>query len=1073
MMRSRQRPRHQRLAGAFLGMLAGLATLGAGSAAAAPRLSWTALSPFDLGHVPSAVSCASEALCVAVDHEGDALTTADPTAASPSWSGLHISASALNAVSCAPEGLCVGVDATGDAFVRPAGSSSWLSRVVDSANSLTGVSCPQAGLCVAVDAAGRVLATTSPASGPWPGASVDAEHPALKGVSCASPALCVAVDASGDVLTSSNPTGGSSAWLLHKITSEELVGVSCSPAGVCVAVDAGGDTFATANAAGGSWFSTAIDAERFDAVSCASSGLCVAVDARGEALASDEPAAAVPAWAATRPSSEPLAGVSCLPGGGCLAVSSGGRSLLARVPAPFTVTLGPTQVAAAGAGAAGTVNPEDATLGSCRFEYGTSAAYGQSVPCALLPTATGGNQSVSAQLEGLSPNTTYHYRVVASSPSGSTQGSDLAFTTALSSSVPVAQPHPSITGTPAIGQRLSCHANTSPSGVAAQLSYAWVLDLIPIPGASGSTYQLRGRDGGHHLQCQVTALDGGGSATAKSAFVTIPMGGVPVSVGETLLGRAHGSGYRVTLPVTCSAQAPEGCRLSLRLTVVETLQGKRVIALGARLPRAARASLRHLTVTLARANTAVPRGAQRSITLTLTDAAKRILSARRHFEAALQVSGTVIGVIEGQLGSQTVALKAPPTSAPKTVRHAGRKAASRARGAGTRAGSAAAQRLLAATPYMGWDTYFAFGGNVTEAKVLRQASELISLGLERHGYRYVWLDVGWWHGTRDADGEISVSPSQWPHGLAWLTRTLHTAGFLVGLYTDAGAHGCGGAGEGSYGHYQQDANTFASWGFDAVKVDFCGGSEEGLDPAAAYTAFHQAIANNSRRRPMLLSICDFLQPEQQGEGLPALVGSAFTSFTFGPAVGNSWRTDTDVGLPGKVTFGGVLRNMDADAANPQAAGPGHWNDPDYLAPGQGMSSAQFRTQLSMWAILAAPLMVSADLTKISQASVSYLENQELLAIDQDPAGIQGTLVSSTGNGEVWVKPLADGSRAVALLNRGTSPMRIATTASSVGLSGASGYTWRDVSSQHNLASGTAVSVTVPGDGTVLLRIAGR
>jgi alpha-galactosidase len=308
--------------------------------------------------------------------------------------------------------------------------------------------------------------------------------------------------------------------------------------------------------------------------------------------------------------------------------------------------------------------------------------------------------------------------------------------------------------------------------------------------------------------------------------------------------------------------------------------------------------------------------------------------------------------------------------------------------------------------------------------------------------------------------------------MAWLTATLHAAGFRVGLYTDAGPDGCGGGGQGSYGHYQQDVNTFAAWGFDAVKVDFCGGSEHGLDPAQAYTAFHEAIVHNSPGRPMLLSICDFLQPEQAGEGLPSLVQSAFTSFSFGPGVGNSWRTDTDVGLPGNVPFNDVLRNMDADAADPQAAGPGHWNDPDYLAPDQGMSTTQFRSQLSMWAILAAPLMVSYDLTKLDSKSLSYLQNEEVIAVDQDPAGIQGSLVSSNGNGEVWVKPLADGSRAVALLNRGSSPMSISTTAADVGMSGFPSYTWRDLWTHGTLARGRSVSTTVPADGTVLLRIIG-
>jgi alpha-galactosidase len=386
---------------------------------------------------------------------------------------------------------------------------------------------------------------------------------------------------------------------------------------------------------------------------------------------------------------------------------------------------------------------------------------------------------------------------------------------------------------------------------------------------------------------------------------------------------------------------------------------------------------------------------------------------------------------------------------------------------------APAASVLAATPYMGWDTYFAFGGDYSEATVLRQASELISLGLQRRGYRYVWLDVGWWHGTRNANGEITVNPAQWPHGLAWLTRTLHAAGLLVGIYTDAGPNGCGGAGQGSYGHYQQDVNTFAAWGFDAVKVDFCGGAEYDLNPASAYSAFHAAIAANASHRPMLLSICDYLQPEQYGEGRPALDESAFSSYSFGPSIGNSWRTDTDVGFPGNVPFADVLRNMDADAAAPQAAGPGHWNDPDYLAPDQGMSAAQFRTQLSMWSMLAAPLMISDNLTKISQASLAAVQNSEVIAIDQDPGGVQGRLSSSSGNGQVWVKPLLDGSRAVALLNRGSSPTQIETSASAVGLPSAPSYAVRNVWTHGVSTTGGLISTEVPGDGTVLLRVSAR
>jgi alpha-galactosidase len=371
---------------------------------------------------------------------------------------------------------------------------------------------------------------------------------------------------------------------------------------------------------------------------------------------------------------------------------------------------------------------------------------------------------------------------------------------------------------------------------------------------------------------------------------------------------------------------------------------------------------------------------------------------------------------------------------------------------------------------MGWDTYFAFGGAYSEATVLRQASELISLGLRREGFHYVWLDVGWWQGARSASGQITVNRRQWPHGLAWLTATLHAAGLLAGIYTDAGRSGCGGAGQGSGGHYQQDVNTFAAWGFDAVKVDFCGGAEDQLHPAAAYAAFHAAIQASQPRRAMLLSICNFLQPEQYAEGRPTLGESAWSSYTFGPSVGNSWRTDTDVGFPGHVSIADVLRNMDADAATPQAAGPGHWNDPDYLAPDQGMSAAQFRTQISMWSVLAAPLMISDDLSKLTSASRAAVSNGELIAIDQDPAGVQGTLLGASGAGEVWVKPLSDGSRAVALLNRGSSPVKISTTALAVGLPAGGPYLLRNVWSHTTRTSAGTIAAVVGGDSTVLLRV---
>ena len=379
--------------------------------------------------------------------------------------------------------------------------------------------------------------------------------------------------------------------------------------------------------------------------------------------------------------------------------------------------------------------------------------------------------------------------------------------------------------------------------------------------------------------------------------------------------------------------------------------------------------------------------------------------------------------------------------------------------------------VLAATPYMGWDTYFALPGGFPESKILQEADRLKTSGLEAKGYRLIWLDAGWWQGQRDAAGNMVVSSTQWPHGIAWLASTLHANGFKLGVYTDAGAVGCGVKG-GAFGHYQQDINTLAAWGIDAVKVDWCGGVTASLDPATQYAQIHQAILNNSSHRPMLLNICNFLQPGQKAVDVPAFNQSAFISYSYGPSDGNSWRTNTDVGVPGNVPFSSMLRNMDADATQPRAAGPGHWNDPDYLGPDQGMGPSQFQTQFSMWAMLAAPLMISDEMLTMSKASLATVSNSQVIAIDQDPAGVQGTLVpnSTIGNSQVWEKPLSDGSFAVALLNRGQGAVQISTTASALPIPVAHSYKVTNVwTNQHSTSTG-AFTALVQGYATVLLRV---
>ena len=395
------------------------------------------------------------------------------------------------------------------------------------------------------------------------------------------------------------------------------------------------------------------------------------------------------------------------------------------------------------------------------------------------------------------------------------------------------------------------------------------------------------------------------------------------------------------------------------------------------------------------------------------------------------------------------------------------------------AGSARASLATDRAPYMGWNPYYANDGFSNEATFEAIANSLISTGLQRAGYRIFWLDFGWASGARDSSGQLTVDPTQWPDGMSGFTSWLHHHGFYAGIYTDAGSSGCSGQGVGSYGHYQQDANTFAAWGFDAVKVDFCGAGQEGYAPQPLYQQLSQAIANNASGRPMLLNVANFWSPGAIDGTNPSVANSSWGNFAWAPAVSQSWRTDTDIGFAGNIQFKWVLRNLDKDAANPQAAGPpgtpssspiawGHWNDPDYLGPQLGMTDTQSQSQFSMWAMVAAPLMLGADPRTLSSTSISMLTNPRVIAIDRDSLGAQGTLLSQNSTGQqVWVKPLASGAVAVALLNRGSSAAQISTTASAVGLPPASQYTLLDVwANRYSKTTGT-ISAMVQPDAVVL------
>jgi alpha-galactosidase len=371
---------------------------------------------------------------------------------------------------------------------------------------------------------------------------------------------------------------------------------------------------------------------------------------------------------------------------------------------------------------------------------------------------------------------------------------------------------------------------------------------------------------------------------------------------------------------------------------------------------------------------------------------------------------------------------------------------------------------------MGIDTWYAVGSHFDERTIVSLAKAMVSRGLRAAGYRYLWIDGGWWNGRRDSSQRISVSHQQWPHGMRWLAAYIHSKGLLAGIYTDAGRAGCAAHHAGSYGHYQADVNTFATWGFDAVKVDFCGGNVMHLDPRIAFPRFANALLNSSPKRPMLLNICNPVSPGAFGPGDPPWVKSAYATYLFGPKTANSWRTGNNVGAPGDVRFGAVLRSIDHDAAHPGAAMPGHWNDPDYIVPDAGMTASEARAQFTMWAILAAPLVLGDDIRSMPARTRALVTSAEAIAIDQDVLGSQGRRIARAGGGEVWVRQLSGGDRAVAFLNRGRSAMSIRSTAALIGLPGAPSYSVRDVWAGRTSATTGSVAAVVPGHGAVLLRV---
>ena len=301
---------------------------------------------------------------------------------------------------------------------------------------------------------------------------------------------------------------------------------------------------------------------------------------------------------------------------------------------------------------------------------------------------------------------------------------------------------------------------------------------------------------------------------------------------------------------------------------------------------------------------------------------------------------------------------------------------------------------LALTPPMGWNSWNHFGCNVSDSLIRGTADAMVTSGMRDVGYKYVVID-DCWQVSRDSKGTIVADSVRFPHGIKALADYVHSKGLKFGIYTDAGTKTCQGR-PGSYGYEDQDARTYASWGVDYVKEDWCNAG--GLKARVRYPIFRKALDKTGR--PIVLSICEW------GSNQP---------WDWAPGVGNLWRTTDDI----EDKWVSMLANLDQSAQHSHIARPGVWNDPDMLEVGNGgMTDDEYRAHMSLWAIQAAPLIAGNDLRGMSEATRIILTNPEVIAVDQDSLGAQGILVwEPVPDLQVWERPLRNGTHAVVLLNR--------------------------------------------------------
>jgi len=362
---------------------------------------------------------------------------------------------------------------------------------------------------------------------------------------------------------------------------------------------------------------------------------------------------------------------------------------------------------------------------------------------------------------------------------------------------------------------------------------------------------------------------------------------------------------------------------------------------------------------------------------------------------------------------------------------------------------------MARTPPMGWNSWNKFACNVSERLIRETADAMVATGMKDAGYEYIVID-DCWQISRDAEGHIIPDAERFPSGMKALADYVHARGLKFGLYSDAGSATCQKR-PGSKGFEEKDARQYAAWGVDYLKYDWC--FTEGQDTRDAYS--RMSLALRAAGRPIVFSICEW------GSTQPWL---------WAPGVGHLWRTTGDIQDCWDCSrpWGGMglIHILDLQSKLYKYAGPGHWNDPDMLEVGNGgMTNSEYRTHFSFWCLLAAPLMAGNDLRNMAPETKEILTNKEVIAVDQDPLGIQGHKVSDGGAVEVWMKPLSGSARAVILFNRGSATAPVSVSWEQIGLAPGMNAQVRDLWAGKNLGLiKDRFSANVEPHGVVMIRV---